>query len=99
MNLGDIGMIERGQHLGLTFETHQPLGVSCQSFGQYLDGYVPIQPGVARLVYLTHPAGANGRNNLVGAEFVACRERHGRDSAKFSRSGNSATRWSNSAPG
>jgi hypothetical protein len=86
MNLRDVGMIERRQHLGLTFKTHQTLGVSGQSFGQHLDGYFPIQPGVTGFVYFTHSAGANGRKNLVGTEFVACRERHGRDSAKFSRS-------------
>jgi hypothetical protein len=35
-----------------------------------------IQSSITRLVHLAHPASANGREDLVGAEFVACGKRH-----------------------
>jgi len=53
---------------------------------QPLDGNDAIEAGVARLPYFAHAACADGREDLVGAEFFAHRKRH-EESVQFSGSG------------
>ena len=44
--------------------------------GQDLDGHGAVQPGVPGLVDLSHAAGANQRDDLVGAQACAGDEGH-----------------------
>jgi hypothetical protein len=46
-----------------------------QSIGQYFDRNIPPESSVASLVHFAHPTRAEGRQDFVGSEFVAGRER------------------------
>ncbi len=67
---GDIGMIQRRQHLRFAFEARHVLGVAGQRRWQHFDGDVAIQLAVAGAVDFAHAAGAEGRDDFVGAELV-----------------------------
>ena len=60
-------------------------GFPLESFVELLGGNLErdnsIQPRIAGLVYLSHPAFAGNSKNFVWAEFVAWRECHVLDSA------------------
>ena len=66
--LGDVGMVQRGEHFGFALETRQPFGVVCESFRQDLDRDVALEVGVGRAVHLAHAAGANLAGDFIGAE-------------------------------
>lgn len=68
--------IQRSQHLGFPFKSGHILGIAGQRRGQDLDSDVAIELAVAGAVDLTHAASAEGRDDFVGSEFVAGRERH-----------------------
>jgi len=71
MNCGDVGMIQRSQHLRFALKPGKPLGIVRKSFRQDLDGHIAPQLGVLRAVHLAHPACANGREDFVGAHALA----------------------------
>ena len=75
-NGDDVGVAQRGGRAGLLLETLEPLLVCCEIRGKDLDRDVPAQPRVPRPVNLAHPAGADGRDNLVWTESRAGGERH-----------------------
>ena len=52
---GDVGMLERGQQLGLTLETRQPLGVLHEHLGQHLDRDFAVECAVDRFPHHAHP--------------------------------------------
>ena len=54
--------------------------------GQNFDGYFTIEFGIAGAIHFAHPIGTNRRKDFIRAEFVAYRERHVGDAAKFIRS-------------
>ena len=58
-----------GQRLG-ALETLVEFGL-----GNF-DGDGAVEAGVIGLVNVTHPSRADGREDFIGAEFVAGRERH-----------------------
>src|SRR5262249_19219583 len=64
-------MIERSQHLRFTLEAEHAAGIAGERLRQHLQRHVALQLRVARTVDLTHPAGANGRGDLVRTEFCA----------------------------
>ena len=82
VKLADVGMIQSGDGSGLALRS------LAESFGGRFDGDDAIEPRVAGLVYFAHTTRADGRKDLVGAEFVARRERHVLDLAQFTRSEN-----------
>ena len=63
-------VIQRGN--GPCFAFH-PL---TQAFPRNLDGHVAPQSRIVGAVHLAHSPGADGRENLVGTQFLASRERH-----------------------
>jgi hypothetical protein len=67
-------MIERGQHLRLTLEAREPLGIFGEEVGKKLQRHVAVQPGVAGP--LAHAAGAQRWADLERADTRATRERH-----------------------
>ena len=73
-------MVELGDSAGLVFEALREL------FLRNFEGHGPVEARVVRLLYLAHTSCANRREDFVGAEFVANRERHMSAAAKFSRS-------------
>jgi len=48
-----------------------------EGFGQDFQRHVALQLGIARAIDFAHAARAEGREDFVGAEFVAGSERHG----------------------
>jgi hypothetical protein len=64
----DVRMIQGGDDLGLALEARAELLVERQPRGKDLDGYLPIQPRVFRLPDLSHPAGAQRRQDFIGTE-------------------------------
>jgi hypothetical protein len=62
---GDVGVVERGDQLGLALEALQALGVGCERLGQKFECDLAPQAGVAGLEYFAHPAGADARGNFI----------------------------------
>jgi uncharacterized protein len=73
---GDVGMIERREHLRLALESRHAFGVARECFGQDFQRHIAPELGIARAVDLAHPAGANRGKNLVWPEAIAGGERH-----------------------
>ena len=73
---GDVGMIQRRQHLRFALKTGEPFGIVRERFRQNFDGHVAPELGVVRLIHLSHAARANLRDDFVGAEICASSERH-----------------------
>ncbi len=69
-------MIQRGQQLRFALEPGQPLRIVRKRFGQDFDGHVAPELGVVRLVHFAHPARTDERDNLVGSQMCASRQRH-----------------------
>jgi len=74
---GDVGMIERARRLGFLLEAPQTIRIRREGGEQHLDRDVALQPLIPRPVHLPHPARADGREDLVGAEAGTRREAHG----------------------
>src|SRR5580658_4365275 len=70
VEMADVGMIQRGNRTGLALET------LAEFLCRNLDGDFSAKPRVTSQVHLAHAAGANGREDLVGAETVTYSERH-----------------------
>ena len=64
----DVRMVDSRDDARFAVEALAYAGIDGQRRGQNLDGDGAIQAGVGRLVDLPHPAGANQRHDLVGAE-------------------------------
>ena len=71
VDLRDVRMIERREHLRLALESRDAIGIGGEEFGQNLDRDVAVQPRIARPIHLAHAACAEGGNDLVRAESRA----------------------------
>jgi hypothetical protein len=71
VNRGDVRVIKRSQRPCFAFEASEPVGVGGKCFGQHFDGYVAAEVDVSGFVTFAHPARADRRDNLVGAETCA----------------------------
>ena len=69
-------MIQRREQLGFTLKSRQPIGIARERVGQYLDRHLALQPRIFRAIHLAHAAGAEERDDLVGAETGAGGETH-----------------------
>src|SRR5205085_6908036 len=76
MNRQNIGMRKRSHRPSLTFEARQRLRIVGETFGQYLDGHLTVQPGIARPVNFAHSARAERRQDFVRAEPSADGKSH-----------------------
>ncbi len=65
----DVRMRQRGDGLGLALEPRERVGVRGQLRREDFDGDLPVELRVARAVDLAHPARAERREDLVGAEL------------------------------
>ena len=73
---GDVGVVQDAGGLGLLLEAAQAIGVGGEGGGEDLDGDVAAEARVLGAVDLPHAAGADGGEDLVGAEAGAGGERH-----------------------
>ena len=71
VNGGDVRMVERGEDSRFALETRQPLGGTGQRLGQNLDRHIAAQSRIAGAVDFAHPAHANHRTELIGAQRAA----------------------------
>ena len=67
----DVRMIERRQELGFALEAGHALGIAGEGLGQDLQRDVAIEASVAGAVDFAHAAGAEERDDLVGADLGA----------------------------
>ncbi len=65
---GDVGVVQDAGGLGLLLEAAQAVGVGGEGGGEDLDRHVAAEARVLRAVHLSHPARADGGEDLVGAE-------------------------------
>jgi hypothetical protein len=72
----DVGVIQPGDDPGLPREACPVLIVRPEVGRQALERDVAIEPGVVRQLHLTHAAGAQRSEDLVGTEGRAC-DQHG----------------------
>ena len=72
----DVRMIERGEDFRFALKAREPIGVGCQRRWQDLHGDPALQARVRRAIDLTHSAGTERRQDLVGAQPGASRYRH-----------------------
>jgi hypothetical protein len=68
INSRNVWMVQSTCRLGLVLEAAKAVGILRNIAGQDLDGNVALQPLVSRPVHLPHPASAQRRQDLVGAE-------------------------------
>ena len=73
----DVRMIQAGYGFGLALETLTTAHIVGEMRRKNLDGDPAVQPRIPRLIHLAHSAGANGRDNFVGAELRARGQGHG----------------------
>src|SRR5262245_33788668 len=73
---GDVGMVQRGEQLGLALKTGETIGILRERFGQNLDGDLALQPRIRRAIDFAHSACADQAENFVRAEPGARIERH-----------------------
>ena len=72
----DVRMTQRGDRARFGLKSTSKVGPVGQITRQELDGHRPIQPRIARLVHLAHPARADERQDFVRAESDASGEPH-----------------------
>ena len=68
VKVADMGMVQRGDRAGFALESLPAVVGASQLTGQDLEGDEPIQPRIASLVDLAHPARAEQPEDFVGAE-------------------------------
>ena len=75
VNRGDVRMIQRREHLRFAPKPREPIGVDAEGLGKDLQRDVAPELRVPRAIHLAHPAGAQGREDVVRPES---RPRHER---------------------
>ena len=73
---GDVGVAERGERAGLTFEARKALGIQAHVGRQDLERRVPREPGVARPIHLAHAARTERTQHFVRTETSAGSQSH-----------------------
>ncbi len=71
VDAADVRMVQRGNGSCLLFESGAKIGIAGDVTGQDLDGDGAIEARVAGFVDLTHPARAQGADDLIRAETGA----------------------------
>ena len=66
--MSDVGMIQRGQHLGFALEAGQAVRMLRERGGQNFDGDIAVELGVTRPIDFAHAAGAELGSNAICAD-------------------------------
>ena len=64
----DLRVIQRGEDLRLTLEAREAVGVLAERGRQDFQRDVATERHIARAIHLAHPAGAERRDDFIGAE-------------------------------
>ncbi len=65
VNLRDVRMVERREHLRFALEAREPVRVLCERSRQHLQRDVAVEPGVAGTIDLAHSAFAQLGHDLI----------------------------------
>ena len=84
--MSDVGVIERGQHLGFPLKARHAFGIAEKRRRQDLERHVTLEHRIARAVDLAHATCAKQGEYFVVTEFVAYGQRHITDFIQFTRS-------------
>lgn len=76
MDGGDVGMVEGGEDLSFALKTLEAVRSLSEIIGQDFYGYVAAKARVLGAVDFAHSAGAEGRDDFIGAEFCAYGQGH-----------------------
>ena len=76
VDVGDVGMVERGEQLRFPLEAGEPVGIARDGRGQQLEGDRALEPRVARPVHLAHAPRAEESFDRVRPEANAGGEAH-----------------------
>ena len=76
IDAADVRMIQSGEHVRLAREPRTPIGIGGEQCREELQRDVAIQLRVTGAIHLTHPAGPQQIDDLVGAEARPGREAH-----------------------
>ena len=68
VDLGDVGMIERGQYLGLALEACLVFRIACERLWKNLDRDLAPESRIAGTIHLSHAACAKERQHFVRAD-------------------------------
>ena len=71
IDMTDVRVIERREHLSFALEAREPIGIARERFGQDFDGDVAIQLRIARAIDLAHAARADLAGDFIWAESSA----------------------------
>jgi hypothetical protein len=88
----DVRMVQRGDGFRLAAKACALFGGDGAALRQDLDRYLTTQSRIAGAIHLAHAAGAEGRDNLIGAETGAGRDGH-EGLIAIGQSSNSRERW------
>ena len=86
IDLSDVRMIERREHLRLASQAREALGIGRDRCGQNFYRDVAAQLEVARAIDLAHAALAEQREQLIGSESRSALQRHLGVSPEWARS-------------
>jgi hypothetical protein len=64
----DVRMVQGGEDFGFALESRQALEISPDGLGQDLNRDLPLETGVRGAIDLAHPASAERRDDVVGAQ-------------------------------
>ena len=70
VNVRDVRMVERGQHLRFAAEARQPFGSAATAGSSTLIATSRLSFGVARAIHLAHAAAADQRPNVIIAKLA-----------------------------
>jgi hypothetical protein len=59
MNRGDVGMVQRRQHLRFALKASKSIGIVRERFGQDFDRHIAAELSIVRFVDFAHPARTN----------------------------------------
>jgi hypothetical protein len=71
VDVRNVRVIERGEHVCLALEARQPLGILGEDVRQDFQRDVAVELGVAGAIDLAHAARADGGDDFIGAEARA----------------------------
>ena len=71
MELGDVGMFQRGLHLDLIQEAVGQTPISFEIRQQHFHGFDAVRKNIADLINLAHAAHAQDPNDFIVADTIA----------------------------
>ena len=97
LNLGEVRMIERREHLRLARKARDAIWIVRENIWKNLEGDLAIQPRIASPVDFAHPSGAESREHFVCAEPSPGDQCHAEDAIIVELPSATSASWGSSA--